>query len=305
MSEEYQTSIVRDEEERGLARPDARAMEIATTRAAQEVQAAMVIAKKFPRDMDAAHQRIMTACKRKSLAEVSTYAYQRGGQLVTGPSIRLAETVAQNYGNLDHGIIELEQRRTKEGGESVCMAYAWDLETNVRVTKVFNVPHVRHTKKGAFPLTDPRDIYEMVANQGARRQRACILGIVPGDVIEAARKQCERTLAGDGKEPIEDRRRNMIAAFAEIGVTKEMIEARMGIKSEAIVDAQLAQLRGIFTSLRDGMSKREEWFEMAPAAPAPTSLDAMAEQLAEKASKKKAEPAVKTDKDGWPVHESK
>jgi len=145
--------------------------EMMISRQAQEVQAAMVIAKRFPRDEVEAFNRILLSCKRKSLAESAMYEYPRGGSKVTGPSIRLAEAIAQNWGNIDFGITELEQKN----GESQVMAYAWDLETNSRQTKIFSVPHVRSTKKGNAPLTDPRDIYEMVANQGARRLRSCIL----------------------------------------------------------------------------------------------------------------------------------
>ncbi|WP_331490569.1 hypothetical protein, partial [Metaclostridioides mangenotii] len=70
--------------------------EMVTTRQAQEVQAAMIIAKKFPRDEVEAFNRILKSCQRKSLAEQSMYEYPRGGQKVTGPSIRLAEALAQN-----------------------------------------------------------------------------------------------------------------------------------------------------------------------------------------------------------------
>lgn len=156
--------------------------EMMVTRQAQEVQVAMLAAKKFPRDQVVAYNNIMRACQRRKLAESSMYEFQRGNGKITGPSIRLAEAIAQNWGNIDFGFMELEQRN----GASQVMAYAWDLETNSRQTKLFSVPHIRHTKKGDYPLTDPRDIYEAVANQAARRVRACILGIIPSDVVEAA-----------------------------------------------------------------------------------------------------------------------
>jgi len=74
--------------------------EIASTRAAQEVQAAMVVAKKFPRDVTASLARILTNCKRKALAEQAVYAYPRGKEVVSGPTIRLAEVLAQSWGNM-------------------------------------------------------------------------------------------------------------------------------------------------------------------------------------------------------------
>lgn len=234
--------------------------EMVTTRQAQEVQAAMVIAKKFPRDEVESYNRIMRACQRKSLAEQSMYEYPRGGTKVTGPSIRLAEAMAQNWGNLDFGIIELEQKN----GESQVMAYAWDLETNTRQTKIFNVPHIRGTKKGNIPLTDPRDIYELVANQGARRVRACILGVIPGDVIDSAIDECKKTLVGENKEPLIDRVRKGIKLFEDnFSVTLEMLEKYIGCKSEAFSEHDMIRLNNVYKSLRDGMAKREDYFEIA------------------------------------------
>ena len=150
--------------------------EMVTSRQTQEVQGQIVMAKRFPRDEIAARNRILTACQRKRLAEQAEYEYKRGTSKVTGTSIRLAEAMAQNWGNMDFGYVELERR----SGESVVMAQAWDLETNTRQTRTFTVPHIRETKNGSYPLTSDRDINEMVSNQAARRVRACILGIIRG-----------------------------------------------------------------------------------------------------------------------------
>lgn len=236
--------------------------EMAISRQAQEVQAAMVIAKKFPRDEVQSFNRIMQACKRKTLAEQAMYEYPRGGTKVTGPSIRLAEAMAQNWGNLDYGIIELEQK----SGESQVMAYAWDLETNTRQTKIFSVPHIRSTKNGNITLTDPRDIYELVANQGARRVRACILGVIPGDVIDSALAQCNATLLSDnGDKPLIDLVRDAAALFQnDYGVTIQMLEKFIGCKSESFTMNDLIRLKRVYKSLKDGMAKREDYFEMIP-----------------------------------------
>lgn len=234
--------------------------EMMVSRQAQEVQAAMVIAKKFPRDEVESFNRILRACQRKRLAEGAMYEYPRGGTKVTGPSIRLAEAMAQNWGNIDFGILELEQKN----GESQVMAYAWDLETNTRQTKVFSVPHMRGTKRGNVPLTDPRDIYEMVANQGARRLRTCILGVIPGDVVDAAVEECQKTLVSGNTEPLIDRVRKGIKLFEDkFSVTKQMIEKYIGCKSEAFSENDMIRLNNIYRSLRDGMAKREDYFEVS------------------------------------------
>lgn len=233
---------------------------VAQTREMAEAVAAMQMAKMCPRDVVAARDRILNSCTRVTLAKGACYTYAKGGTEVTGPSIRLAEMLAQNWGNMSFGIRELEQRN----GESTCEAFAWDMETNARQTKIFQVAHLRHTKKGDYPLTDPREIYELVANNGARRLRACILGIIPGDIVEEAVEACRNTLEKDFKVTPE-RIKAMAERFAEYGVTKEQIEAKCQCRIEAIRPAQLVNLGNIYNSLKDGMSKPGDWFEVEDA----------------------------------------
>ena len=222
-----------------------------------EIQARMAIAKRFPRDPIEATNRILNACTRISLAKTALYSYNRGKTEVTGPSIRLAETLAQNWGNFDYGIEELSQ----QNGSSTVKAFAWDLETNTQTVKTFQVPHIRYSKSGGNTLlTDPRDIYEKVANDGARRLRACILSTIPGDVIEAAVNQCDltqRAKADTSPESV----KQMLACFAGYKVTSEMIKKKLGNNVDAIRPAQYLQLERIYISLRDGMSKVSDWFE--------------------------------------------
>ncbi|MFZ5688638.1 MAG: hypothetical protein ACOY9Y_10785 [Bacillota bacterium] len=239
--------------------PQNAAVQTTVGRYTQEVQGMVFMAKQFPRNQIDAWQRIKQACQRKSLAEVAQYAYPRGGEKVSGPSIRLAEVIAQNWGNMTYGITELEQKP----GESTCMAYAWDLETNVRSEKIFSVKHERHTKSGVKKLNDPRDIYELVANYGARRMRSCILAVIPKDVVDAAMEECEQTLLGGNKEPIQDRLKRMIDKFSEYGVTREMIEKRVGYKLENFTEKDVLSLGKIYNSLRDGVGNREDYFEVS------------------------------------------
>jgi hypothetical protein len=228
-------------------------------RAIQEVQAAMVIAKKFPRNQMEAVDRIIEACTRQSLAEGALYSYSRGGTEITGPSIRLAEAMAQVWGNMQFGIRELSTMN----GSSTVETFAWDMETNTRQVKVFQVPHIRYSKnKGNVLLTDPRDIYEMIANQGARRLRACILGVIPGDVTEAAVRQCEVTQA-QTEEVTPETIKALLEYFqSTFGVSQELIEKRIQKHASAMNAAQKLNLKRIAQSMKDGMSKPSDWFDI-------------------------------------------
>lgn len=256
-------------------------------RAIAEVQAAMMIARANPRDQIAAMDRILNACTRPTLAEAAVYTYAKGGSNVSGPSIRLAEAIAQSWGNMQFGLRELSQ----SNGESTVQAYAWDVETNTRREITFQVPHLRHTRKGAYKLEDPREIYELVANQGSRRLRACILSIIPGDVTEAAVAQCETTMhakADTSPEAIA----KLLSAFDGFGVSKEQIEARIQRRVDAIQPAQIVSLRKIFASLKDGMSSVSEWFEVEPEAPKSTAAEAVKSKI--RSEKKPATTDTKT-----------
>jgi len=251
----------RNETDLGFAKPKVQdennLMASTEARAVAEVQAAYVIAKKFPRNEHQAYMKILEACKRPFLAEHAMYTYPKGGQLVSGPSIRMAEVLAQSWGNIDCGIRELSQ----SNGVSVAEAYCIDLETNMRSVKIFHVPHVRDTKKGRQKLTDARDIYEMVANQGSRRLRACILAVLPIDVQEAAVAQVKKTLE-TGELPMADRIRLMIQKFDEVGVKVEHLEKRLGHKLDATIPQEIVTLQGIYKSIKDGFSGREDFFEI-------------------------------------------
>jgi len=221
-----------------------------------EVQAAMTVAKKFPRDPIAAMDRILQACARPTLAQTALYQYQRGGSDISGPSIRLAEELARNWGNIVCGVTEL----TRTTGVSECLAYAWDMESNYRDEKRFVVRHWRDTKSGGYAVKDERDIYEIIANQGARRKRACLLSVIPGDVQETALAQCELTLKTH-EDVTPERLAAMVDAFEKFGVTKTMMEKRIQRRFDAMTPALMVQLRRIFNSLRDGMSAAADWFE--------------------------------------------
>lgn len=232
---------------------------VASAREAQEVQAMVFMAKQFPRDERAAMDRIIMACTREGLADQAVYQYSRGGD-VSGPSIRLAETIARHWGNLDYGFRELEQSNGESSVETVC----WDIETNTRARRVFKVPHIRYTKSGGtIRLTDPRDIYETVANQAARRLRACILEIIPGDVVDVAVAQCKATKESSFKKgkPIDERVKDMVNLFADLGVSRKMLEGYVGRSLESITPALLTKLANVYNSIKDGIATIEDYFD--------------------------------------------
>lgn len=230
---------------------------IEASRAIAEAQGKLIIAKRFPRDEVQAYNKVAQACQRKGIAEKAFYSYSRGNSVVNGPTIRFAEELARCWGNIDYGIKELSQ----DDGKSEMQAYAWDLETNSQSVQNFTNPHIREVNKKAVKLTSQRDIYEINANMGARRLRSRILAILPSDLVDMAVAECRKTIAGNNDEPLIDRVKKMIVAFAKVGVTQEQIEKRLKKKVEQMTADDFVDFTGIYNAIKGGESKIAEWFE--------------------------------------------
>ena len=234
----------------------------ATARAMSEIEMMMVNARRFPRDEAASVDRMIKACAHKELAAEGLYGYPRGGEYIEGVTIRIAEMMAYEWGNMDHGIRELAR------GEHVSEleVYAWDLERNVRDSRMYQVRHERHTRSGARTLTDPRDVYEITANYASRRKRAAILAVIPVHIREKVERQVRTTMAAEFGEIDDERIGKLVDGFERIGVSQQMLANRLRhpVTVQAMRQQELLRLQKIYLSVRDGMSKVEDWFQGPP-----------------------------------------
>ncbi|NKF57499.1 hypothetical protein GO299_04712 [Ralstonia solanacearum] len=252
-----------------------------------ETQVKYLMAQQFPRDPVKNMDRILNAFTRPTLAEKSQYQFARGGTDVSGPSIRAAEAIAQQWGNIEHGFRERSRGLDGNGVPfSEVEAFCVDLESRTSKRLQFIVKHWRDTRSGGYALKDERDIYELIANQAQRRVRACILAQIPGDVTDAAMQQAETTLRSKADVSAEAMQK-MVDAFEPFGVTKAHIEKRIQRRIEAIQPAQVVSLKRIYASLRDDMSKPSDWFEVEDGMP-PAGESTTLKDIAEKAAARKA-----------------
>lgn len=246
---------------------------IESSRAVAEAQGKLVIAQKFPRNEIQAFAEMRKACRRIGLAEKAFYSYPRGGETVSGPTIRLAEELARCWRNIEYGIKELSQ----DNGKSEMQAFAWDLEANTMSVQNFTNPHAREVKGKVKALTSLRDIYENNANMAGRRLRSRILAVLPADFVEEAIAECKKTLAGHNNIPLGDRIRKMADVFGQMGVTQDMLEKRLGRKLETMNGDDLTEYVGIFNSLKEKNTKISDWFEYEKVSDLSVEIDAMEE----------------------------
>lgn len=228
------------------------AIAVEQERAIAEAQGQLTLAKRFPRDLNAAYAELMEACASKAFAETAFYSVPNRG---SGPSIRFAEEVARVYGNFKYGHREL----SRGDGKSEVEVYAWDMEKNNHSTRQLTVMHVVDTKYGPKPCRDQSDIDNLIANKASKQIRGRILALLPKWLVAEAIEKCKMTLAGATDEPVAVRVRKMINAFAKYGVNTDHLERYIGHSLDDVTLDELIDLTGVFNAIREG-AKPSEYF---------------------------------------------
>jgi len=238
------------------------AVSIEVERAIAEAQGQMTLAKRFPRDLNAAHAEMMIACKSASFAAEAFYAKPQGGSTVTGPSIRMAEQLAQVFGNFQYGHRELSRDDLKSEVE----VYAWDMEKNNYNKQQKTIMHVRDTRDGPKKLRDQADIDQKINNIASKEKRGLIIAMMPKWLVADAINECKKTIAGTNDEPLEVRVRKMTQAFLKFGVKTEHLEKYLQHPLKDVLLDELVDLTGIYNLLKDGTPASEIFGEDAFAA---------------------------------------
>ena len=119
----------------------------------------------------------------------------------------------------------------------------------------------------------------------------------------AAVAQCRETMKNGSDKPLSDRIREMTQAFTKLGVTAEMLSARLGRSLDSATPDDLVDLRGIYQGIRDGASSVRDWF--APKEPPQGSRLDQLEQQTTPAPPPKIDNATPEQlaglaDDGWP-----
>ena len=221
-------------------------------RAIAEAQGQLILAKKFPRNLTAAHAELMEACAVPAFAATAFYSVPNRG---SGPSIRFAEEVARVYGNFQYGHRELG----RSDGRSEVEVIAWDMEKNNYSKRQITVMHVTDTRNGPKKLTDQADIDNKIANVASKQIRGRILALLPKWLVADAIEKCKATIAGTSDKPISVRVRDMTQAFAKYGVTEKHLAEYLGHSLDTTTLDELVDLTGVFNALREG-AKPSEYF---------------------------------------------
>lgn len=269
--------------------------ELATAGAAasaqHEIQSAIIIARKFPRNEEQCFQELMAACKRPSFAEDATYSFPRGDAQVEGPSVNLAREAGRIWGNIRFGLYIV-----REDEESMLIrGWAWDIQKNTKVEHDDSFKKLIQRKGKGWVVPDERDLRELTNRRGAILVRNSLLQVMPKDLIEDALYQCSQTLEDKTSKDPEAAKKRLLVDFATINVTVEMLEKRLGHPFAQASPKELTELRGICNSIQNGNSTWAEYVKEPDARPADPNKDKLAE--GQEALKKQREAPEETKKE--------
>jgi hypothetical protein len=260
--------------------------------ARHEIEGAIVVARRFPRNEDAAFGRVMKSCERWSFASMARYSYPRGGQQIEGPSVNLAREVARCWGNIRYGcdiVHDDETMRTVRG-------WAWDVETNCKETQDATFKKLIYRKKGGWQTPDERDLRELTNKHGAICVRNCLLHLVPPDLIDEALRASKAALEKDAAKDPDEARKKMIRAFQTIGVSVEDLELYLEHPLKQATPTEITDLRGIWKSISDGNSVWAEYVKHAEEKKPFTGTGATMDDLTNQPEQKKQPPEKPTEK---------
>lgn len=257
----------------------------------QEIQGAMILAKRFPRDEKQAWSDLQSAVERRTLAEAATYSFPRGGTQVKGPSVNLARTAAYCWRNIRWGTDIIGD----DGDTLTIESWAWDIERNIkkavqdRFAKLIQ-RKVTDDETGAkitkWIKPDERDLRELVNRRLAITERNCLLQILPKDLIEDAMAAARQTVEKGIKDPAGESKR-LILDFKKMGISAEQLNAYLGTDTWGAQD--IADLKEILTSIKDGNSTRDDYFTPESKGQQSSRAKTMAADLAHKAAALKKE----------------
>ena len=242
-----------------------------------EVDMQISTAKQYPRDIQAALNRIQTlATLDEETAGDCFYTLRRGngGQVIEGLSVRFAEIIAGAWGNL-----RAQARIIGNDGRTItAQGVCHDLETNFAVSV-----EVKRRITDKYGKTYNEDMQVMTGNAAcAIAFRNAVLKVVPKSVTKRIIEQVKQVAIGKAMD-LETSRNKMIAYFGKLNVNQSALFSYLGVKRVEEVDAQMIfELRGLANALKEGTTTIAETFQTA-------STDS---QKTAESARKKAEEAM-------------
>ena len=216
----------------------------ASTRAEVDMQVAT--AKQYPRDLQQVLKNIeFLATQDQETAESCFYAIKRDGKTIMGATVRLAEIISSQWGNMrsQAKIIANDGKTITAKGE------CWDLETNVAYAV-----EVRRKITTSTGQTYSEDMQIVSANAACSiALRNAVFKCIPMAITRKIQEKIKDVMLGD-EESFEGLKEKALTHFLdELKVTEKELLTLLEIESlDDITKDDVFLLRGIATAIVDG-----------------------------------------------------
>ncbi len=218
-----------------------------------QIDQQIATAHRYPRKMTQVHQNILSLVSiSKQAAEECSYALPRGNKPITGPSIRLAEIVVNQWGNCRVGARVVHVDRVEKYVEAEGVFH--DLETNTAVTA-----RVRRRISDRNGKLFNDDMIIVTGNAAcAIAKRNAILSGVPKAIWHDAYEYAQKTIRGDAKT-LPERIDGAMKAMAAFGLAEEDVFRLVGVGGRRDITLEhISLLTGMYNALRSEETTVEE-----------------------------------------------
>lgn len=250
-------------------------------------------ARKYPRKLSKVKDDMLSfATLDEDTAAGCFYTLLRGGKVIQGPSIRLAEIAISCYTNLRAGSRCVSVQANGDNPHVVVQSVCHDLEKNVAITIE---KRRRVTKKKSKTAPDEDDINLAVNACAAIALRDAVFKVIPLALVKPVYEQAKLVAIGKATS-LADKRTKIIDRLKQMGATLPNILGVVEARTIEDVDAdKLGILIGLGTALKDGETTVEEAF--------PTKIDekeSLADVLGEKRPNEAPKPTKSSSDDKSP-----
>lgn len=219
-----------------------------------EIDMQIATAKRYPRSIKAfTNEAMQMVTLTEEIAGECIYSLPRGGKPIEGPSARFAEIILSAWGNVRAGA-----RTMGEDDKFVTSQGAfYDLQRNVHIS--YEVKR-RITDKSGKKLKD--DMIGVTSNAACSiALRNAILKGIPKAIWKPLYEAARQTAIGTA-ETLSGKRAKLLDTFAKMGVQPDQIFKLLDIQGvQDITLDHIAQLRGVFTAIKEGDTTIEQIFE--------------------------------------------
>lgn len=282
-----------------------------------EAEGAIIMARRFPRELAHAQEALLADCSRPRFAENAWYRRPVGRRQdeVTGAwedvyaegfSIRFAEAAARHLGNIHTAAFPVYE----DADQVRLRVIAIDLESNTKFGADFQVSKTierKKPRKGQRVISErqtstgghvyvveasPEELAVKVAAEVSKATRTLLMRLVPADIQEACEQRIHQTLTTEHEAKPQETVARLLSAFGQLRVSQVDLENYLGHPAAELSAEEREELLAVWTGIRDGLTtwaavlaeKRGDVETEEAEAPAQASVTALKERLRVKAN---------------------